>query len=100
MNKVNHSSIGDYHYYNMHDGKMLYLLTQHSQWNRKHHPFLLCTCKKGEGVVPSHGHVCRVITEEENVTLYDKSKQRFNALNGKSNANSKTYDVADHIKRG
>ena len=35
--------------YDMHDGKMLYLLTQHSLWNRKNHPFLLCKCKRGAG---------------------------------------------------
>ena len=38
---------GSYSYYDMHDGKMLYLLTQHSQWNRTFHPFLLCSCKRG-----------------------------------------------------
>ena len=34
--------------YDMHDVKMVYMfLTQHSQWNRKHHPFLFCKCRKG-----------------------------------------------------
>ena len=33
--------------YHMHDGKMLYLITQHSMWNRKHYPFLMCKCKRG-----------------------------------------------------
>ena len=28
--------------YGIHDGKMIYSLLQHSQWNRKHHLFLLC----------------------------------------------------------
>ena len=32
-------------FYDMHDGKMLYLLTQHSLYSRKFHPFLLCDCK-------------------------------------------------------
>ena len=32
--------------YDMHDGKLLYLLSQHSMWNRKNHPFLLCKCKR------------------------------------------------------
>ena len=35
-----------YSYY-INDGKMIYMLTQHSMRNRKHHPFLLCTCKRG-----------------------------------------------------
>ena len=37
-------------FYELHDGKMLYLLTQHSLYNRKYHPFLLCTCGRGEGL--------------------------------------------------
>ena len=50
----------NYFYYDMHDGKMLYLLTQHSLWNRKYNPFLLCTCKRGEGVVSNRTHICKV----------------------------------------
>ena len=45
-------------YYELHDGKMLYLLTQHSLFNRKHFPFLLCTCGRGEGVI-DEDHVCK-----------------------------------------
>ena len=33
--------------YYMHDGKMLYLITQNSMWNRKHYPYLMCKCKRG-----------------------------------------------------
>jgi hypothetical protein len=29
--------------YDCHDGKMIYQLLQHTQWNRKHHPFKLVT---------------------------------------------------------
>ena len=36
-----------YQYY-MHDGKMLYLITQNSLPNRKHYPYLMCNCKRGE----------------------------------------------------
>ena len=32
--------------YDLHDAKMLYILTQHSLYNRKHHPYILCKCKK------------------------------------------------------
>ena len=35
-----------YQYY-MHDGKMLYLITQNSMWNRKHYLYLICKCKRG-----------------------------------------------------
>lgn len=37
-------------YYEVHDGRMIYMLTQHSLFNRKHHPFVLCKCKTGDGV--------------------------------------------------
>jgi len=29
---------------------MLYSLLQHSQWNRKHHPFVISTCKRGDAL--------------------------------------------------
>ena len=46
-NKVN--------FYDLHDGKILYILTQHSLFTRKHHPYLLCSCGRGDGVVtPNH----------------------------------------------
>ena len=34
--------------YYIHDGKMLYMLTQHSLYSRKHQPYILCTCKRGD----------------------------------------------------
>ena len=33
----------------LHDGKIAYLLTQHSLYLRKHNPFLLCCCDRGQG---------------------------------------------------
>ena len=54
-----------YHFYDLHDGKMLYLLTQHSMWNRKNRPFLLCSCERGEGVKNNNSHVCKTIGEEK-----------------------------------
>ena len=36
--------------YDLHDGKMLYLLTQHSLFNWKFHPFLLYKYQKRDGV--------------------------------------------------
>lgn len=49
--------------YDMHDGKMLYMLTQHSLWNRKYHPFLLCKCEHGEGVKNAN-HKCIQFTHQ------------------------------------
>ena len=34
--------------YHMNDGKILYLITQHSMWNRQHYRFLMCKCKRGD----------------------------------------------------
>ena len=38
-------------HYDIHDGKILYNLVQHSLWSRKYHPFVLCKCKRGQAVV-------------------------------------------------
>ena len=43
--------------YDLHTGKILYHLAQHSQWNQKYHPFLLCTCSRGDGVKDDE-HTC------------------------------------------
>ena len=37
----NHEFVNYYFYY-LHERKMLHLFSQHSLWNRKHMPFLLC----------------------------------------------------------
>jgi hypothetical protein len=54
---------------------MLYALTQHSQWNRTHHPFLLCKCNPRKGVVDA-GHVCVPITDDEYNQLWSHSEKR------------------------
>ena len=53
-----------YTFYELHEGEMLYLLTQHLLFNRLHHPFLLCSCQRGEGV-KDPGHKCRILTQTE-----------------------------------
>ena len=60
-------------FYDIHDGKMLYLLTQHSLFNHRHHPFILCTCKRGEGLNDSD-HNCRLMTHGEQVTAWELVK--------------------------
>ena len=62
--------------YDLHDGKMLYLLTQHSLFNRKHHPFLLCKCHRGEGVTDSE-HVCTPILHADQIKYWERSKRRW-----------------------
>ena len=63
-------------YYDMHDGKMLYILTQHSLYNRKHYPYILCTCMRGEAVRDPN-HVCKLISHDEHLRLWDRSKRRW-----------------------
>ena len=65
--------------YDVHDGKMLYSLLQHSMWNRKHHPFLLCKCHRTAGLDVSTGdtHQCQMIDNDEYIRLYERSKRRL-----------------------
>ena len=50
--------------YDVHDGKLLYLLTQHSLWNRKFHPFLMCKCRRGSGTM-DESHECTMWDDAE-----------------------------------
>ena len=63
--------------YDIHDGKMLHNLTQHSQWNRKYHPFLLCKCKKGQAIKNPTFHKCNLISDDEYSALCNKSASKF-----------------------
>ena len=40
--KIQHLPNSKVYCYDVHDGKMMYMLFQHSVWNRKHHPFIMC----------------------------------------------------------
>ena len=62
--------------YELHDGKMRYLRTQHSLWNRKHRPFLICNCKRSEGVTNPE-HECSLISNDETLILWDRSLKRW-----------------------
>ena len=62
--------------YYLRDEKMIYILTQHSMYNRKGHPNILCKCWKNEGSLEQHGiHKCVIIIDEESITLYNTSKE-------------------------
>ena len=50
----------NFNFYDMHNAKMLCLMTQNSSWSRKNHPFLLCKCQRGEGVA-DQSHECTII---------------------------------------
>ena len=61
----------------LHDGKMLYCLTQHSLFNQKHHPFLLCSCQRGNGV-KKRNHECKIISHTEQIRFWEQSSRRWN----------------------
>ena len=59
---IDYSKAVEVEFYNLHDAKMLYLLTQHSTWSRKHHPFSPCKCKRGEAVFNGKNHKCTMMS--------------------------------------
>ena len=74
-----HKQISDgseFCFYDLHDGKMLYLLTQHSLFNRKNKPFLLCSCQRGEAI--EDGHKCQITSDAETIRLWKRSLHRWN----------------------
>ena len=73
---------------------MLYLLTQHSLWNRTHHPFLLCTCKRGEGVVDSD-HQCKILSHEDQLNFWNRSFRRWNDKIQRSGPEN--YSIKKHM---
>jgi len=84
--------------YDIHDGKMIYNLLQCSQWNRKHHPFLLCKYKRGDVVKNYSTHKCNIMTDEDQWNLYERLANKFESTfcNDMSKNNiSKHRDWAD-----
>lgn len=81
--------------YDLHDVKMLYLLTQHSLWNRKHHPFLLCTCQRNIGVLNNEDHVCNFITDDHYKNAWERSLKRWEAKRRRLLPND-SYDESHH----
>ena len=56
---------------------MIYALIAHSTWSRLYHPFLLCACQRGDGVVdPNHKY--EMLSDKEHVGLFEKSLKKFN----------------------
>ena len=65
--------------YDMHDGKMLYILSGHGMWNRKHYPFLLCKCNRAKGV-NNPGHVCKMMSHSEHSSFYHESLHKWDEI--------------------
>ena len=53
---------------------MIYALTGHSLWNHVYHPFLLCSCQRGDGVLDSN-HKCTMLSEK--IRVFDKSLCKY-----------------------
>ena len=81
-------------FYDLHDGKMLYILTQHSLFNRKHHPFLLCKCQRGAGVANAN-HICEPISHDEQIQRYERSERRWNIK--RERVGESAYVKKDHM---
>ena len=63
--------------YDCHDAKVAYMMCQHSLYNRRNHPFLLCECHRGEGVTKK-GHICKLVSQSDQVKRYERSLKRWN----------------------
>ena len=79
--------------YDVHDAKMLFLLTQHSQWNRKFHPFLLCKCKRGDHIF-DESHECQMLNDQQYKDNWNTSKQKWEWM--MEQQNSVRWDVQKH----
>ena len=49
-------------FYQMHDAKFVYTLTEHTGWGSTNSPYLLCGCNKGEGI-GNDKHACTLISD-------------------------------------
>ena len=79
-------------YYQIHDAKLICLLTQHAQWSRNKKPFLLCKCDKGEGA-RNKDHICSLVSDTEQVLLYNKAETKWN----KNKMNPKYTEEEHHL---
>ena len=79
--------------YDVHDGKMLYILSQHSNYNRKNYPMLTCRCKRGECFM-NRRHKCKQFTDEEVVEKYERSKAYYH----NKIEEDKDWDIKKHAK--
>ena len=60
-------------FYQMHNAKLIYLLTHHAQWSKNKKAFLLCNCDKGDGV-QNEEYTCTIDSDDKQIILYNKSE--------------------------
>ncbi len=92
---------GNVNQYELHYGKLLYILTQHSYWNRKHNPYLLCTCSRGEAVqnlAKGKQHVCKRVSHHQRLhkTTHSKNYWEANMRLMIANPDKFVYTVKDY----
>ena len=86
----------DVSFYNLHDGKMLYLLTAHSLHNRRHHPFYFASVNS-QGCI-NENHECVLIPHEKQSDHWDRSKRRWERRTSADQIVSKgPYTVKKHM---
>ena len=93
--KNKHEDLYQYKFYELHDGKMLYMLCQHSLFNRKNFPFLLCSCRRGDGV-NNENHKCEIITHKKQIILWERSSRRWKDKRKRLKQDEK-YEYFDHM---
>ena len=62
--------------FDLHDGKMQYMLCQHSLFSRNNCLYLLCSCKHGAGIT-NNQHMCEILSHEEQISRWVRSKPRW-----------------------
>ena len=71
------------------------MLIQHSLFNCRYNPFLLCTCNRGKGV-KNENHVCRIIKHDDQIRYWDRSK-KIRLDKKKHLLQGEKYEYFDHI---
>ena len=98
MNSSEQARTGSVTLYDLHDRKMLYLLTQHSSWNRKNHPFLMCKCMRGDGVKDEQ-HQCNMMNNAEVTSYWERSKEYWEMKQEEvRNGKMKEYSLQTHME--
>ena len=85
-------SRGKYWFYNLHDGKMLYLLCQLLLWNCNTQPLSCMHMSKGEGVTGIDNHVCWILNPVEHVELCSKSAEKWKDRRDHARISGKKYN--------
>ena len=83
----------------MHDAKFAYTLTAHAGWGSANSPYLLCGCNKGQGV-GNDEHVCTLISDKEQLLLYERAEQQWLTIDSKSADTKIQNKEKEKLKKG